>query len=69
MAAFYNQLSLFPNAARRDAVLVTRRGAISWSALLEVSSNVLRQGAEIVFFLWMFVVLAFLLLVAAGFVI
>jgi hypothetical protein len=38
MAAFSNQLSLFPRAARRNPVLVGRWRSMICSALLDVSA-------------------------------
>jgi hypothetical protein len=69
MATFSSQFSLFPRAARRNAVLLARWRSKVWSTLLDLGSTTLRRGPEIAFLLWTSVVLAFSLVVAAGFVV
>jgi hypothetical protein len=69
MAAISNHISLYRTAGRRDAVQLARWRLIFRSQLRDVMSNALRLSQEILLALWMFAVLAFSLLIAAGFVV
>jgi hypothetical protein len=68
MAAISNPIFRYRFAARLDAVKVARRQPIFRSRLRDVTSSAFRLAQEILCALWMCAVLAFSLLLAAGFV-
>ena len=65
MATFLNYLFLYPLDAARLAI----PRSSSWSALAALATNIFRVGSEILIFVWMFIAVAFALLVAAGFLV
>lgn len=66
MAAISNQVSRYPFAALRKAAPAAGGRYILWWR--DILSNAFRQAQEILWALWMCAVLAFSLLLAAGFV-
>jgi hypothetical protein len=65
MATFLNYLFLYPLDVARVAI----PSSSSWSAFTALATNILRVGGEILIFVWMFLVVAFALLVAAGYLV
>jgi hypothetical protein len=65
MATFLNNLFLYSLDAARLAI----PSSSSWSALAARAANILRLSGEILIFVWMFIAVAFALLVAAGFLV